>query len=100
MSGVGVIPGADLDWGQIDLPCAECGEMVDLNTPITVTIVEHDGSEFSKEMTEANARALLASVGLTPPPVRCERHAALVEEPELEHLLCPSRSRWPGAAPP
>ena len=87
MSGVGVIPGADLDWGQIDLPCAECGEMVDLNTPITVTIVEHDGSESSKEMTEANARALLCQVGLAPPPVMCERHASLVEEPELEHLL-------------
>jgi len=87
VDGIGVIVGADIDWGQIDLPCAECGEMVNLNTPITVTIVEHDGSESSKEMTEANARALLAAVGLAPPPVRCDQHAALVEEPELEHLL-------------
>ena len=87
VDGIGVIAGADVDWGQIDLPCGECGEMVNLNTPITVTIVEHDGSESSKEMTEANARALIAAVGLAPPPVRCDRHARLVEEPELEHLL-------------
>src|SRR3972149_6069150 len=95
MSGVGVIPGADLDWGQIDLPCAECGEMVNLNTPITVTIVEHVGSESSKEMTEANARALIAAGGLAPPPGRRDRAPRLVDGPALEPLLCPSRSRWP-----
>ena len=87
VDGIGVIAGAGIDWGQIDLPCGECGEMVNLNTPITVTIVEHDGSESSKEMTEANARALIAAVGLAPPRVMCDRHARLVEEPELEHLL-------------
>jgi len=75
MSGVGVIAGTDIDWGQIDLPCSECGEMVDLSGIITVNIVEQDGTAGeSQEMTEANARALLATVGITPPPVLCELH--------------------------
>jgi len=75
MSGVGVLPGADLDWGQIDLPCSECGEMVDLSGVISVNIVGQDGTEGEPtEMTEANARALLATVGIVPPPVLCELH--------------------------
>jgi len=83
ISGVSVIPGADLDWGQIDLPCAECGEMVDLSGIITVNIVEQDGTEGEPtEMTEANARALLATVGIVPPPVLCDQH-------DPEEAICP-----------
>ena len=82
MDGVGVLVGADIDWGQIDLPCAECGEMVDLSSIITVSIVEQDGTATeTREMTEANARALLATVGVDPPIVLCVAHAGGSAEP-------------------
>ena len=75
MSGVGVLPNADLDFGQpTEFPCDECGAMVDLSGTIIVKLAEIDGSEVETQMTEADARALLHTVGLPPPPVMCEQH--------------------------
>ncbi len=74
VDGVAILAGADIDYlGPYEFPCDECGEMVDLTSPITVTIMEADGSEAKKEMPEAAARALLHTVGLPPPPVLCDR---------------------------
>ena len=75
MTGVTVLAGANLDFGEpTERPCDECGSMVDLTSPITVTIQEKDGTETVQEMTEADARALLATVSIPPPPVLCDRH--------------------------
>ena len=75
MSGVGVLANADLGFGQpTEFPCDDCGAMVDLTSEITVKIVETDGSEVETQMTEADARALLYTVGLPPPPFMCEKH--------------------------
>jgi len=83
VDGIGVIRGADLDFGQgISSPCSVCDEMVDMSSPITVTITEADGSETSEEMSEANARVLIAQVGLPPLPVICNKHPEY-DEPGL-----------------
>ena len=75
VSGVTVIEGADLDFGQpTEFPCDDCGEMVDLTSIITVSIQTADGTMETKDMTEGDARALLATVGVPPPPVMCNRH--------------------------
>ena len=75
ISGVGVLEGADIDFGQpTEFPCDECGGMVDLSGVITVTIESADGTTEVREMSEADARALLATVGLPPPPVMCDQH--------------------------
>ena len=75
-NGVGVLQGTDLDFEQpLEFPCDDCGEMVDLSRMITVSVVGPDGvTTEQQEMTEANARVLLAQVGLPPPPVLCSRH--------------------------
>ncbi len=75
VDGISIIRGADLDFGQgLSSPCSVCDEMVDMSSPITVKIVEADGSETSETMTEANARVLVMQVGLPPPPVICDKH--------------------------
>ena len=75
LAGVAVTPEADLDFEQADeFPCTDCGAMVDLTGIITVRTIETDGSEREQQMTEANARVLLANVGLPPPPVLCDKH--------------------------
>ena len=58
----------------ISSPCSVCDEMVDMSSPITVTITEADGSETSEEMSEADARVLMVQGGLPPPPVVCDKH--------------------------
>lgn len=66
VSGIGVLEGADLSFGQPGaMPCWDCGKMVDLTGLIAV------GNRY---MTEANARALLGVVGFPPPPLMCEEH--------------------------
>lgn len=80
-----MLAGTDIDFRQpTEAPCAECGGMVDLSSDITVNIVQADGSEAKSRMTEADARALLAQVGMMPPPVLCGRHEAFSV---TEHLL-------------
>ena len=75
LDGIGVLKGACLDFGQdIKSPCLVCDGMVDLSSPVTVTIVDADGSESAQEMSEADARVLIVSVGLPPPPVLCDQH--------------------------
>ena len=70
-----VFEAADTDFGvPEEAPCAECGGMVKLTSEITVTRAAADGSETTERMTEANARQLLAEVGIPPPPVLCDRH--------------------------
>lgn len=73
--GVAVLEGADLDFEMpAEFPCDDCGAMVDLTSVITVRIVEKDGTEASREMSEANARAILGTLGIPPPPVLCCQH--------------------------
>ena len=80
VDGIGVIKGADLDFGQgITAACSVCDASVDMSSPITVTITEVGGAESSQEMTEADARVLVVSVGLPPPPVLCEQHEGWVQ---------------------
>ena len=75
MSGVSVLPNADLDFGQpTEFPCDDCGAMVDLSSMINVAIENRDGTISETEMTEADARALLDIVGIPPPPVMCNQH--------------------------
>jgi len=70
--------GVDLDFSPpLELPCAECGGMVDLTSPIKVAVTNQDGTETETEMTEANARIFLMQVGITPPIVMCDRHVDL-----------------------
>ena len=74
-NGVTILAGANLDFGQpTEFPCDDCGAMVDLTSIITVSIQNQDGTMSEEQMTEADARALLATVGVPPPPVMCERH--------------------------
>lgn len=74
-SGVGVVEGADLDFGQPpEAPCRDCGAMVDLTCEIIVNVIRADGSGAESKMSEANARALLSQVGIGSPPVLCEQH--------------------------
>ena len=76
--GVGVLAGVGLDFEQPpELPCGECGAMVGMTSVITVNVIEADGSQSTQEMTEANARALVATVGLPLPPVLCYQHARI-----------------------
>ena len=79
-SGVGIVKGADTDFGMDDhQPCHICGELVDLTTPITFIVQdEPTGHTVTETMTEANARQLMLQVGVIPPPVTCNKH----EEPE------------------
>lgn len=79
--GVGVLEGADIDFGQpTELPCADCGAMVNLASVITVTITNVSGPDSATEMTEADARALLAQVGIPPPLVLCNQHEEITRE--------------------
>ena len=71
---VGIIEGADLPEAAPEAMCEECGALVKLDSEITVTITEMDGSEVYTTVTEAEARALLCQVGLQPPPVLCDKH--------------------------
>ena len=74
-NGVTVLEGANIDFGQpTEFPCDECGAMVDLGSIINVAMHNKDGTITEQQMTEANARALLAQVGLPPPPVMCDQH--------------------------
>lgn len=73
--GVAVMAGADVDFQQPqEMPCDDCGGLVDLSSTIKFTVMEADGTESAQEMSEADARALLASVGVPPPPVLCDAH--------------------------
>ena len=59
----------------LEMPCEECGGLVDLTSVITVQIVNVDGTqEEDRQMTEADARQLLAEAGIQPPPVMCDKH--------------------------
>jgi hypothetical protein len=81
IDGIGVLKGADIDFGQdIKAPCSICDKMVDLSSPVTVNIVDADGSESPTEMTEADARVLIVSVGLPVPPVVCSQHEEITPE--------------------
>ena len=72
---IGVLAGSDLPEAEsFQFPCEECGGMVDLSAPIKVTMMEMDGTEVFTTMPEAEARALLAEVGIPPPPVLCDQH--------------------------
>jgi hypothetical protein len=51
--------------------------MVDLTSPIKMTVQNKDGTETETEMTEANARVFLMQVGITPPLIMCDRHVHL-----------------------
>jgi hypothetical protein len=78
VSGVGVLQGADTEYdGVLEAPCVDCGEVVDLQSAITLRIVEADGSESEQVVSEAAARALLHAVDLPPPPVMCGRHETI-----------------------
>ena len=80
VAGVGVFAGADIDFGQpSESPCWRCGEPVDLSVMITVNIVDGD-SVTTTEITEANARALLAQVGMGSPDVLCSEHEEVTME--------------------
>ena len=83
---VGVVDGADIDWQQpLSAPCEECGGMVDLSSPIKVQLIEvADQSEVFTTMPEAEARQLLAEVGLPPPPVLCDKHERIEFEATLD----------------
>ena len=70
VDNIGVLAGADLDFAQPDeQPCAECGGPVDLSALIVVRV-----GEDTKVMSEADARALLATLGIEPPIVLCDQH--------------------------
>ena len=73
--GIGILPGATLDFGQPPRGlCAECGGLVKLDSEISFVIQEHDGSETVERMTEANARALMTTMDIAPPPILCDWH--------------------------
>ena len=57
----------------MDGPCWVCGKTVDLSSPITVNVINGDKTTTT-EMAEANARALLAQLGMGAPSVLCGEH--------------------------
>lgn len=79
-----MLVGVDIDFAQpLEAPCRDCGKMVDLSSEITFNIVNTDGSESKSRMSEANARALLAQVGIPSPPVLCDQDAWVENEIKL-----------------
>ena len=75
VNGIGVLAGTDIDFQQpTEFPCNECGGIVDLTSPITVRIVNMDGTETEQIVTEADARALLSNTSIPPPPIMCNQH--------------------------
>ncbi len=75
VDGIGVMRGADINFEQPpEAPCEVCGGMVNLESPIDVTVEQANGSMEVERMTEANARALMAMMGIQPPPVMCDEH--------------------------
>ena len=70
----------------LEMPCEECGGLVDLSGLINVRTVSEDGSETVEEMSEASARQLLYLSGCPPPPVMCDRH-------EERYLI--TTEKWP-----
>ena len=76
--------GANLDFTpSTEAPCRDCGGMVGLTTVITVNVLNEDGTESASQMTEANARALLTMLGMSPPPVLCDQHAWIENEVKI-----------------
>lgn len=72
---VGVIEGADLDFQQPpEAPCERCGRMVNLESPITVSQQQEDGTMTETRMTEADARALMSVMNIMPPAIMCDQH--------------------------
>ena len=70
---LGLLKGADTNFGVPDeLPCVSCGGMVDLSALITMRVIDIDGADSEETMTEANARQLMAEMGVVPPVVFCE----------------------------
>ena len=57
--------------------CEVCGEWVNLESLIIVTLAGPDGTEEGQMMSEAAARRLLGDLGLPQPPVICSRHVEL-----------------------
>ena len=77
---LGVLAGANIEsWEGVCLPCSSCGEIINLGSEFTVTVIEADGSESSEKMSEARERALLTLLGITPPPMLCSRHEGVME---------------------
>lgn len=76
LDGIALLKGADVDFQVLAVaPCEECGGLVALTRILTVRTLDVDsGVETEEEMTEANARQLLAVAGIPPPPVMCDRH--------------------------
>ena len=76
--GVGLFPGVDTDFGTPpELPCVECGAMVNMASPITFVVENADGFVEHKVLSEGDARTLLVQGGLIPPVVMCLEHAEL-----------------------
>ena len=57
--------------------CEVCGEWVNLESLIIVTLAGPDGTEEGQMMSEAAARRLLDELNLPQPPVICSRHVEL-----------------------
>ena len=64
--------------------CELCGNKVDLDSLVTMTVGEVSGEETHTEMTERLARELLSEAGLPQPPVICERHEGFDWSVEIE----------------
>ena len=59
--------------------CEVCGGDVSLDSIIAVTQIDADGSELSIQMTEAEARILLGTLGLPQPAILCDQHDDIEE---------------------
>lgn len=77
VDGLGILEGVilGLDGVEQERPCEECGGMVDLSAKITVRVYNVETqTEAPREMTESDARTLLAYAQIPPPPVLCDQH--------------------------
>ena len=80
---VAVLAGAEMPQQRLPATgmCEVCGGDVSLDSIIAVTQIDADGSELSIQMTEAEARILLGTLGLPQPPIMCDQHE---ETPEIK----------------
>ena len=70
-----ILSGADVDFNlPHEAPCTGCGDMVNLDTPITFVVQDAaTGFTESKVMSEGDARAIMANAGVEVAPVRCQK---------------------------
>ncbi len=73
-SGIAVFEGAELPEFEMEMACYLCEQPVNMLATVEVSWESECGSMVTRKMAEGQARALMAAVGIVPPPVLCSNH--------------------------